>query len=90
MLNVQYKLMYFVILKIEITFGTKSFGKFKIFQIVLDIHLGLGLVRIILIIRNSTIKQNSFRIYVGFESVQIYFFRLGSVQVFRFDLFVQS
>lgn len=58
MLNVQYKLMYFVILKIEITFGTKSFGKFKIFQIVLDIHLGLSLVRIILIIRNSTIKQN--------------------------------
>ena len=46
------------------------------FRILSDIHLGKGSVRIIPITR-YTIKQNSFGIYTGFGSVQIYFYRIG-------------
>ena len=52
------------------------------FRVLSDIHLDSGLVRIIPITRNTK-KQDPFGIYVGFESVRIHFYRIGSGSGFR-------
>ena len=53
------------------------FGILIFFLFYLVIYLGSDFVRIKLIIRN-TIKQNSFGIYVIFDSVRIDFYQIGS------------
>ena len=52
------------------------------FQILSDIHLGPGSVRIIPITQNTK-KQDPFGIYFGFGLVQIHFHRIGFGSDFR-------
>ena len=69
----------FNILGIEIMLGTNYFLGFQIFRVLSYIYLGWNSVRIKFITSN-TIKQDPFGIYVGFGSVEIYFYyiKLGS------------